>query len=110
MRKKEETPAEEPVVEEAAATAITLTKIEGFPEYTDASLKLEKMEVAPDGKANIEFAVANYELGAQTADAETQGLANSGKGQHIHFILDNGPYSAHYGPSFEKELKKETTW
>ena len=23
-------------------------------------------------------------------------MANSGKGQHIHFIENNGPYSAHY--------------
>ena len=23
-------------------------------------------------------------------------LANSGKGQHIHFIVNNGPYSAYY--------------
>jgi hypothetical protein len=32
-------------------------------------------------------------------------LANSGKGQHIHFILDNDPYSAHYEPSFTKDLE-----
>ena len=40
----------------------------------------------------------------QTSDAEGKGLANSGKGQHIHFILDNDPYSAHYEPKAEKEL------
>ena len=33
------------------------------------------------------------------------GLANSAKGQHIHFIVDNDPYSAHYEPTFEKELE-----
>ena len=45
-------------------------------------------------------------MGAQTLDAETKGLANSPKGQHIHFILDNGPYSAHYEPEFSKEIQE----
>ena len=31
-------------------------------------------------------------------------LANSAKGQHIHFILNNGPYSAHYDQNFDYEL------
>ena len=31
-------------------------------------------------------------------------MANSGKGQHIHFIVNNGPYSAHYTNNFKKEL------
>ena len=31
-------------------------------------------------------------------------MANSGKGQHIHFILNNQPYSAHYEGSFNKEI------
>jgi len=31
-------------------------------------------------------------------------LANSDKGQHIHFIVNNGPYSAHYINNFKKKL------
>ena len=31
-------------------------------------------------------------------------MANSAKGQHIHFILNNGPYSAHYDQNFDYEL------
>ena len=31
-------------------------------------------------------------------------MANSGKGQHIHFIVNDGPYSAHYTNNFKKEL------
>ena len=50
------------------------------------------------------FKVENYELSAQTAGPNAQKLANSGKGQHIHFILDNQPYSAHYEPDFKKEV------
>ena len=43
-------------------------------------------------------------MGAQTSNAKENGLANSGKGQHIHFILNNGPYSAHYESNFDKVL------
>ena len=53
---------------------------------------------------NFGFEVTNYELGVQTEDATTRGIANSGKGQHIHFILNNGPYSAHYESVFSKSL------
>jgi hypothetical protein len=31
-------------------------------------------------------------------------LANSAKGQHIHFILNNQPYAAHYESSFNKNI------
>ncbi len=50
------------------------------------------------------FDVQNYELGVQTEDAETRGIANSSKGQHIHFIVNNGPYSAHYMPGVMNTL------
>lgn len=35
-------------------------------------------------------------LGAQTQYADVCGLANSGKGQHVHVIVDNAPYLADY--------------
>lgn len=86
--------------------AITLTPLTNSPKYPDAALAFN----APDGTAasgavSFDFDVDGYELGAQTADAEGKGLANSGKGQHIHLILNNGPYSAHYEPDFDKELE-----
>lgn len=59
-----------------------------------------------DGNFSFNFQVSNYELGAQTSDVEEKGLANSPKGQHIHLIVDNGPYSAHYEPGFEKTFDK----
>ena len=56
------------------------------------------------GEVNFSFTVNDYELGAQTAGPNAEMLANSGKGQHIHFILNNQPYSAHYEPAFTKEI------
>ncbi|MEL7002498.1 MAG: hypothetical protein AAFN93_07155 [Bacteroidota bacterium] len=101
-----ETPvAEEEVVEEAAT--ITISKVTDSPAYEEASLQMTTPggPIVPSGEIAFNFAVENYELGAQTADAATKGLANSGKGQHIHFIVDNGPYSAHYEPEFTKPLE-----
>lgn len=62
----------------------------------------EDMAVLAGPELNFSFEVNGYKLGAQT-DAGA-GLANSDKGQHIHLIVDNGPYSAHYEPDFTREL------
>lgn len=50
------------------------------------------------------FEVENYELGANTSDQLSGQCANSGQGQHIHYILNNEPYSAHYEAEFKKQL------
>jgi hypothetical protein len=87
--------------------AITLTKAPTSPEYPDATLtKTDISIVANDSSNSVDysFEVANYELGIQTEDAATRGIANSGKGQHIHFIVNNGPYSAHYMPGVTNQL------
>lgn len=57
------------------------------------------------GEVNFNFNVSNYELGVITKSENTSLLANSNKGQHIHFILDNQPYSAHYESKFTKEIQ-----
>lgn len=87
---------------------ITLTKLEGSPEFGDASLKLNSPTDTKQSNKEIEFdfEVTNYELGAQTEPEQPNMLASSDKGQHIHFILDNEPYSAHYESKFSKTLEE----
>ena len=53
------------------------------------------------------FDVSDYTLGMQSIKDFNYTLANSKKGQHIHFIVNNGPYSAHYSESFTKKLDKK---
>ncbi len=108
QQKKEAT--EDTATEVSVATKqpkITLEKLEGSPVYADAVLQLEEpkntMELT-GGEVDFTFTVNNYQLGAQTDSPNALLLANSGKGQHIHFILNNQPYSAHYTPSFKKEI------
>ncbi len=86
---------------------IELTKAPASPEYHDALLTKAGMEAVPNDSASridYSFEVENYELGVQTEDAGTRGIANSGKGQHIHYIVNNGPYSAHYMPGVNDQL------
>ncbi|MEM0931839.1 MAG: hypothetical protein AAF575_04255 [Bacteroidota bacterium] len=86
---------------------ITITKLEGSPEYAQAELVLDapqNTKIGQSGEIDFNFTVKDYELGAQTDGPNAEKLANSGKGQHIHFILNNQPYSAHYEPAFKKEI------
>ena len=87
---------------------ITLKKAPQSPAYADAALTLNTVEIKKGdeiNKVSFDFNVDNYELGVQTEGASERGIANSGKGQHIHMIINNGPYSAHYENTFEKEMK-----
>ena len=52
------------------------------------------------------FNIENYELGVQTQKQFEYKLANSDKGQHIHFIINNGPYSAKYSDEFVQKLNQ----
>ncbi|MEM7185273.1 MAG: hypothetical protein AAF466_01335 [Bacteroidota bacterium] len=92
---------------EVVQQKITLEKLEGSPAYSDAALVLQdpsNFKIENGGTVDFTFDVQSYELGAQTAGPNATRLANSDKGQHIHFILNNQPYSAHYEPSFQKEI------
>ena len=82
---------------------VYLKKIEGSPAYEDSSLEIKEI-VKSGEKYNFSFDINNYDLGVQTKKEFDYDLANSAKGQHIHFILNNGPYSAHYDQNFDYEL------
>ena len=61
-----------------------------------------------DKESKFSFNIENYDLGLQTSKNFDYQLANSAKGQHIHFIVNNGPYSAHYTDSFSKGFEKDS--
>ncbi|MEO1032311.1 MAG: hypothetical protein AAFX55_12940 [Bacteroidota bacterium] len=88
-------------------TKIAIAPLTDSPAYADAKLMLDtpqSMIVAEAGEVDFNFTLENYALGDQTDSPNAQKLANSGKGQHIHFILNNQPYSAHYEPNIKKEI------
>lgn len=113
--KKQESKTEEKETiknEKVEEKVITLSKFENSVKFPEAKISLDTPEISPlnpeTGIAQISynFNVENYELGKQTPGAGDNALANSGKGQHIHYILDNAPYSAHYEASFTKEAEE----
>ena len=81
---------------------ISLTKLQGSPDYDKAKLTLKSFNESTN---EFNFGVDNYELGIQTKNEFKFKLANSAKGQHIHFIVNNEPYSAHYINKFQKKLR-----
>jgi hypothetical protein len=92
------------VVEESK---ISMAPLSESPAYADAKLYLDTpqtMAIPEAGEIDFNFDLENYVLGEQTNSPNAQKLANSGKGQHIHFILNNQPYSAHYEANIKKEI------
>ena len=84
---------------------ITIHKVVGSPIYENSKLSLIDESKIED-EFTFSFLVDDYELGIQTNKEFDYDLANSAKGQHIHFIVDNGPYSAHYTDNFSKKLEE----
>ena len=80
------------------AKKYTLTPFTSSTEYPDAKINSVSYK---NGKFSFDIADGEYKLGAQTPDAEQKMCANSGKGQHIHLIVNNGPYAAKYEPEFD---------
>ena len=108
-----ETTAEPEAAEETAATPapepageIMLSTLSDSPQFPGAMLTLTApaADRVEPGTVTLDFAVESFELGAQSDDATGKGIANSADGQHIHVIVDNGPYSAHYEPTAQIEL------
>lgn len=96
------------VEDKKETTKITISKLEESPKFEDATIKIDKVNIGSvendTAQVDFEFKVENYNLGEQTPTANDNLLANSGKGQHIHFILNNQPYHAHYEPNVSKEI------
>ena len=86
------------------SSKISINKLEGSPEYENAKLEIQS-PTNNDDEYSFSFEIDQYELGTQTLNVKENELANSNKGQHIHFIVNNGPYSAHYSDNFKKKIR-----
>lgn len=60
--------------------------------------------VVEPGPVQFDYDLSNYQLTRMTPHSNAEHLANSQEGQHIHNIVDNEPYTAHYDTEFQKEL------
>jgi hypothetical protein len=87
---------------------LKIYELKGSPDYPDAELSLTSPANGaslPAGSDTFKFEVKNYTLGMQTPDADQKMCANSAKGQHIHFIMDDAPYVASYSPTIAADMK-----
>jgi hypothetical protein len=77
-------------------------------DFPNAKLALEapKASEVDTGSYQFKFSVMNYKLKKATPDADKHNLAESSKGQHIHFIVNNGPYMAKYDTAFKARMAK----
>ncbi len=85
---------------------ISITKLEGSPAFEDAKLSLSDSIFQAGSDHLFSFHVEGYTLGEQTQKRFDDALANSELGQHIHLIINNGPYFAKYSQEFAQELEE----
>jgi len=93
-----------------AKPEVTLSKVTGSPDFEGVKLSLATPVEGALGavdKINFDFAIdGDYKLGEATIDADIKGCANSNQGQHIHLIVNNRPYTAHYNNEFERGINE----
>jgi len=90
-----------------AITVSPFTDTAGLTLFPEASLSYTgKTGNIKAGLNEFRFAVKGFSLGAQTPDTSVKLCANSAKGQHIHYIMDNKPYVAQYSPVFTDSLSE----
>lgn len=94
---QQEQTSEPDAVPEAESTTLTVTKAD--PAATFETAEILEMTYT-DSMFSFKIADGDYQLGMQTPDAPERGCANSAKGQHIHLIIDQEPYSAQYTADF----------
>lgn len=74
-----------------------LTHAKDFPGASLSIKSITSEKLGNDSaKVTFEYGIENFKLTEQTEHSHQ--MANSHDGQHIHFILDNTPYTALYEP------------
>lgn len=94
------------IVMEKSGLKLTEVVSPPFEESSLSQISPSSLSWSDTGIVRFEYDVKNYELGVPTIDFESKLCANSDKGQHIHHILNNEPYTALYKPSLDKSLKE----
>jgi hypothetical protein len=88
---------------------LKLSAFDTSPKFPDARLSLVEPAAASTvaaAEVPFKYELANYQLTAQTEGPAHEDHANSAQGQHIHNIVDNEPYTAHYETAFTKPIKE----
>lgn len=89
--------------------AISVNPVADSKQFPGANLKIASITAEKVGTDSalltVKYNVQNFTLTEHTEDSNAAHMANSAEGQHIHFILDNTPYSALYKPEHSVKVK-----
>ena len=86
---------------------LTLTPLTTSPKMPEAQVQLlapPATATLPSGEVAFDYQITNFQLTKMSGGMEMGQMANSMKGQRIHNIVDNAPYSAHYTTKFSKPI------
>lgn len=82
---------------ERGAVLYTAERSPGIPgARVDIALPADGQVFPGDRSVPVELRVSGFELGAPTDTPRADEIANSQRGQHVHLIVDNRPYTAVY--------------
>ncbi len=95
-----------------AESAITVNPVAHSKQFPNADLKVASITAEKVGTDSalltVKYNVKNFTLTEHTDDSNAMHMANSAEGQHIHFILDNSPYTALYKPENSVMVKLDS--
>ena len=95
------------VGESMESNGIRLTPLGDSPKNPESQMQLRTPMAnanMPSGEVAFDYQVSNFQLTKMSGGPNMGKMANSEKGQHIHNIVDNQPYTAHYEPKFSKAI------
>jgi hypothetical protein len=101
------TPARSTTGESMESNGIRLTPFSDSPRFPEAQMQLRQPIAnsnVPSGEVTFNYQITNFQLTKMSGGPHMGEMANSMKGQHIHNIVDNEPYTAHYETTFTKAI------
>ena len=93
--------------ESMESNGIRLTPFGDSPKFPEAQLQLRAPIAGAtlvSGEIPFDYQISNFLLTKMSGGPHMAEMANSAKGQHIHNIVDNQPYTAHYDTKFSKAI------
>ena len=93
--------------ESMESNGIRLTPFGDSPKFPEAQMQLRAPianATIPSGEVAFDYQITNFQLTKMSGGPHMAQMANSMKGQHIHNIVDNQPYTAHYDTKFSKAI------
>ncbi|MBK0404185.1 hypothetical protein I5M27_14410 [Adhaeribacter sp. BT258] len=103
-----QTVAQQPANEVMEKNGLRVYSFDDSPKMAEAAIRLVEPVTGaslPSSAVNFQYEITNFKLTDMTGHDHSKEMANSMQGQHIHNIVDNEPYTAHYETKFTKDVK-----